>query len=131
MFFSYKMEYGEERGWMERTGDRMYEKEEWKKIPTERFMNYATQTLNILVPYMPQEQTEWLYSNLSNIPSYETYNPYATVLGFSTLDWKTKKINEKLFKTMTSKYASGLHINSADVLRYARKWEYSWLPELL
>lgn len=124
------MEFGEERGWWERTGDRVYEKEEWKKIPTERFQNYAVQTLNLVAPEMPQEQSEWLYSKLSNIPSYEIYNPFAVVLGFLSLDWDTKQVNEKRFKLVTSKYATKFQLTPADVLRYGRKWEGGWLKEL-
>ena len=125
------MEYGEERGWWERTGDRIYEKEEWKKIPTERFQNYATQTLNMVAADMPQEQSEWLYSNLSNIPSYEVYNPFAVVLGFLALDWNTKKVDEKRFKMVVSKYAAKLQMTPADILRYGRKWEGEWVNELM
>lgn len=125
------MEFGEERGWWERTGDRMYEKEEWKKIPTERFQNYATQTLNMVAADMPQDQSEWLYSNLSNIPSYEIYNPFAVVLGFFTLDWNTKKVEEKRFKMVVSKFAAKLQMTPADILRYGRKWEGEWLDELM
>jgi hypothetical protein len=125
------MEFGEERGWWERTGDRMYEKEEWKKIPTERFQNYATQTLNMVAVDMPQDQSEWLYSNLTNIPSYEIYSPFAVVLGFSTLDWNTKKVEEKRFKMVVSKYAAKLQMTPADILRYGRKWEGGWLDELM
>lgn len=124
------MEFGEERGWWERTGDRVYEKEEWKKIPTERFQNYAVQVMNLVVPEMPQEQSEWLYSKLSNIPSYETYNPFAVVLGFLSLDWDTKHISEKRFKMVASKYAPKFQLTPADVLRYGRKWEECWLKDL-
>lgn len=125
------MEFGEERGWWERTGDRIYEKEEWKKIPTERFQNYATQTLNMVAADMPQDQSEWLYANLSNIPSYEIYNPFAVVLGFFTLDWNTKKVEEKRFKMVVSKFAAKLQMTPADILRYGRKWEKGWLDELM
>lgn len=121
------MEYGEERAWRERTGDRMYEKE--TKIPTERFQNYATMRLNLISPDMPQEQSEWLYSNMSNIPSYETYNPDATVLGFAVLDWNTKKISEKRLKMVLNRHTTA-PLTPADVLRYARKWQDSWIPEL-
>lgn len=125
------MEYGEERGWWERTGDRVYEKEEWKKIPTERFQNYATQTLNMVSVDMPQEQTDWLYSNLVNIPSYELYNPFALVLGFVTLNWETKKVEEKRFKMVVTKHATKVQITPADILRYGRKWQEQWLNELM
>lgn len=125
------MEFGEERGWWERTGDRIYEKEEWKKIPTERFQNYALQTLNLVAAMMPQEQSEWLYSNLTNIPQYEIYNPFAMVLGFASLDWDTKKIDEKNFKNVVSNEAPKLQLRPADVLRYGRKWQEGWLPELI
>jgi hypothetical protein len=124
------MEYGEERGWWERTGDRIYDKEEWKKIPTERFQTYATNTLNLVSPDMPHDQNEWLRSQLSNIPSYETYNPFAIVLGALALDWKTKKVCEKRFKMTLTKYAKNLQITPADVLRYGRKWENDWIDEL-
>jgi hypothetical protein len=125
------MEFGEERGWWERTGDRIYEKEEWKKIPTERFQNYATQTLNMVAADMPQDQSDWLYGNLSNIPSYEVYNPFAVVLGFLVLDWDTKKVGEKRFQSMVAKYAAKLQMTPADILRYGRKWEMEWLHELM
>jgi len=124
------MEYGEERGWWERTGDRIYDKEEWKKIPTERFQTYATNTLNMVSPDMPHDQNEWLRSQLSNIHSYETYNPFAIVLGALALDWKTKKVCEKRFKMTLTKYAKNLQITPADVLRYGRKWENDWIDEL-
>lgn len=126
------MEFGEERGWMDRTGDRIYDKEEWKKIPTERFQHEALYTLNIITPNMPQEQIEWMYSNLFKIPLYETYNPYSVVLGALALDWKTKKIDKDRFKMSITKYASklGIKITPMDVLRYARKWEDEWLKEI-
>jgi hypothetical protein len=67
---------------------------------------------------------------LSNIPSYETYNPFAIVLGALALDWKTKKVCEKRFKMTLTKYAKNLQITPADVLRYGRKWENDWIDEL-
>lgn len=117
------MEYGEERAWWERVGDRTYEKEEWKKIPTERFQNYATMTMNLVSPDLSSEQMEWFYGHVYHIPSYETMNPFATVLGFCCIDWKTKQLTTRLFKKMTDKYAKKLQITPADVLRYARKWQ--------
>lgn len=125
------MDYGEERGWWERTGDILYEKEEWKKIPTERFQHYANMTLHLISSDMSPEQYAWLSSHLVSIPSYETFNPFAVVLGFSVVDWNTKLLSEKRFKKMTEKYAKQLQLTLVDVLRYGRKWQDSWFPELL
>lgn len=121
------MDFSEERGWWERTGDIMYEKEEWKKIPTERFQHYANITMNIVSTDMSQDQSEWLYSHVFSIPSYETYNPFAFILGFLVLDWNTKKLCEKRFKKITDKYTKQFEITAIDVLRYGRKWQDNWL----
>lgn len=125
------MDYGEERGWWERTGDILYEKEEWKKIPTERFQHYANMTINIVSPDLSPDQHVWLSSHIFTIPSYETYNPFAVVMGFLVLDWNTKLLSEKRFKKMSEKYAKRFQLTLADVLRYGRKWQESWLPELI
>lgn len=125
------MEYGEERAWWERTGERIYEKEEWKKIPTERFYNYAIRTLNMVSDDMPDDQNDWIRSNITNIPFYETYNPFATILGALTLDWKKKKIDEKRFKMTITKYANKMQVKPTDVLRYGRKWQLEWLEKLV
>lgn len=123
------MEYGEERGWWERTGDRTYEKEEWRKIPTERFRYYVFRTLSIVSADMPSQQSEWLDPNVFQIPSYEIYNPDAVVLGFATLDWETKKISEKRLKKIIDKHVKKFKLTSADVLRYGRKWQDDWIHE--
>lgn len=125
------MDYGEERGWWERTGDILYEKEQWKKIPTERFQHYANMTMNMVSSDMSQDQSVWLYSHIYTIPYYETFNPFAVVLGFLVLDWKTQLICGKRFKKITEKYAKKLQLTSTDVLRYGRKWQETWLPELI
>lgn len=123
------MEYGEERGWWERIGDRVYEKEEWKKIPTEKFRYYVNMAMSIVSPDLQKDQEEWFHSHVFQIPFYETYNPFATVLGYAVLDWKTKNLDEKRFKKLTDKYAKKFQITPADVLRYGQKWKTTWIHE--
>jgi hypothetical protein len=135
IFFSFfperkhNMEFGQERGWWERTGDRTYEKEEWRKIPTERFRYYFYMARGIVSQDMPPQQTEWLEPHVFQIPSYETYNPFATVLGFASLDWDTKQLSEKRLKRMVEKHAKAFQLSGADVLRYGRKWQDDWVHE--
>lgn len=124
------MEYGEERGWWERTGDRIYEKEEWKRIPTERFKTYVGMTTNIVSPDLSAEQREWLISHVMDIPSYENYNPFAFVLGYLTLDLDKKQVNDKKFKRIADKYSKQLQTPPSSILRYARKWQSDWLQLL-
>ena len=127
------MEYGEERGAYERIGDPMYEKEQWRKIPTERFQYNAKKIINIVFSDMSPNQRIWLESHLLNIPSYEVYNPVATILVFLVLDWNTKRLCEKRFKKITDKYMSRLKpekVRTEDVLRYGRKWQDSWIHSL-
>ena len=125
-----KMEFGQERGWWERTGDRFYEKEEWRKVPTAKFRHYVDMAMNLLSVDLTSPQTEWFYSHVFSIPFYETYNPFAMVVGFASLDWQTRTLKEKQFKKMTNKYATQFQISAADVLRYGRKWQETWLKEL-
>lgn len=124
------MEFGQERGWWERTGDRLYEKEEWKKVPTEKFRHYVEMTMNIVSNELTPVQTEWFYSHVFNIPSYEIFNPFAVVLGFASLDWKTKKLDEQKVKQNINKHAGQFQIKPVDVVRYGRKWQGSWIKEL-
>lgn len=124
------MEYGEERGWWERTGDRIYEKEEWKRIPTERFKTYVMMTTNIVSQDLTSGQREWLINHITDVPSYENYNPFAFVLGYMSLDLEKKQISEKKFKKITDKYAKQLQTPPTSILRYARKWQSDWLLTL-
>lgn len=121
------MEYGEERGWWERTGGRIYEREEWKKIPTERFQNYAEMAMEIVSVEMAPPQREWLASHIFLLPSYETHNPFATVLGFIAIEWSTKKLSHERFKKASNRYGARFKVRPSDILRYARKWQDSWL----
>lgn len=119
------MEYAEERGWWERVGDRTFEKEEWKKDPKERFRVYVNTALNIVASDLSPAQMDWFNARVFEIPSYETYNPFAVVLGFAVLD-KDHKANEKLFKKLADKHAKKFQLTPPDVLRYARKWQSDW-----
>lgn len=124
------MEFGQERGWWQRTGDRLYEKEEWKKVPTEKFRHYVEMAMNIVSNDLTPVQTEWFYSHVFTIPSYETFNPFAVVLGFASVDWKTKKLDEQKVKQNSNKYASQFQIKPVDVVRYGRKWQDAWIKDL-
>ena len=119
------MEYAEERGWWERVGDRTFEKEDWKRDPVERFRVYVGTALNIVSSDLTRAQVDRFNARVFDIPSYETYNPFAVVLGFAVLD-NDLKANEKRFKKLVDKHAKKFQLTPPDVLRYARKWQSDW-----
>lgn len=126
------MEFGDEIKAFERVGGGfMYGRREFK-IPTEIFQDNAINAMDLVSSKMktPQDQIDWFVSNLTNIPSYETYNPYAVVLGFLAVSWSSKQIDKKRFKDAIS-HISGFKITSADVLRYSRKWQDEWFVLML
>lgn len=123
------MEFGEERAFRERIGGVSYESPEWKRVPTLRFRHLATEMMNRLEQDISAEQRIWVESKMYLIPNYQRYNPIATVMAFTCMDFDKKNVNptsfhrgEKLLKRHSS-IMKAYGINVTDLVRYARRWE--------
>lgn len=108
--------------WKERTGDITYEKEEWRKNPSDRFRFFALYTANESNLFSPKER-DWLDNNLLKIPGWEHLNPVATVLGLACID--KKKFSEEKFKqaVKTIPKFKKRNVRAIDIVRYAKAWE--------
>jgi len=121
-----------ERGWRDRIGDMMFQKHEWKRVPTERFRMTVQSVLGKLTDVFSDREVEWLEARLYTIPHYERYNPVAIVLGYGCLeDHRLSPARfarmEKIFKKHYS-WIKPYAVSMMDVLRYARRWD-GWFQE--
>lgn len=121
-----------ERAWRERTGDIVFNKQEWKRIPTERFRMTVQSVLGKLIEVYSEREMDWLDNNLYSVPNYERYNPVAIILGFGCIE--DRKISIARFQKMEKVWKKNQYwiksygVTLMDIIRYARRWE-GWYTE--
>ena len=127
-----RMDIREEWNFRDRTGDRSYEKQNWKKTPLERFQSIVSLALD-KVP-LSDTQREWVETRTSRMPSYEDLNPVALVLGYVCIDQSSKKMTREKFQSTdrflkkNQSWIRSFSVLPIDIVRYARQWE-RWLRD--
>lgn len=113
--------------WKERTGDITYEKEEWRKNPSDRFRFFALFTATESNLFSSKER-DWLDNHLLDIPNWEHLNPILTVLGLACLE--KKRFSEEKFKqtVKASNKFTKKGVRPIDIIRYTKAWE-RWFRE--
>lgn len=122
------MEFGQERGAMDRAGGIVYRQDWRKKDP----MDMAIDTLDVLEGDMTGTQRQWVESALYKIPQFKTFHPVGIVVGFMALNFDNKKVSVPSFKLAlrcADRFKTlGISLRNVDVLRYGRRWE-KWCEE--
>jgi len=120
-----------ERGWMDRTGDIIFTKPEWRRVPTERFRLIVQSVLGRLNNIIDDRQIDWLDRLLYTIPDYETYNPIAIVLAFCCIG-PDRNIDQTRFnrieKFIKQSWVKSYDISLFDIIRYCERWRL-WFEE--
>lgn len=106
-----------------------YDKQDWRKIPTERFRLMVTDVLGKMDKrIMPDIKREWFDNHYMDIKDYATMNPGAMLFGLACIGWETKQLDHSHFKKVQTFFDNNktwirqFGMTIVDVLRYARRW---------
>lgn len=107
-----------------------YAKQDWRKIPTERFRLMMMDILGKMDKrIMPDSRREWFDNHYLEIKDYPTMNPGAMLFGLACIGWETKQIDPGLFKKahtffdLNRSWIRQIGLTMVDVVRYARRWQ--------
>jgi len=106
-----------------------YDKQDWRRVPTERFRLMVTDVMGKMdKKLLPDEKREWFDNHYMEIKDYPTMNPVAMLFGLACISWETKEMEPKLFRRVQDffdhhkMWVRQAGIQLVDVIRYGRYW---------